>query len=99
MSERLMFVRQLESRVRARLPTECQKYNTRCGALPRKREPKTTSAQAARSVTLRQHRSGDIGWVVARHGELYAREYGWDSTMEGLVAEIAGRFLTHLDAA
>jgi hypothetical protein len=30
---------------------------------------------------------------------LYSREYGWDSTFEGLVAEIAGRFLTHFDAA
>jgi len=44
MSERLMLVRQLESKVRARLPTECQKYKTRCGAPPRKREPNTTSA-------------------------------------------------------
>ena len=26
--------------MRARLPTECQKYKTRCGAPPRKREPK-----------------------------------------------------------
>jgi GNAT superfamily N-acetyltransferase len=56
-------------------------------------------APAAKTVTLRPHGVGDIGWVVARHGELYAREYGWDSTFEGLVAEIAGRFLTHFDAA
>lgn len=35
--------------------------------------------------------------MVARHGELYAQEYGWDSTFEGLVAEIAGKFLTHFD--
>jgi DNA-binding MarR family transcriptional regulator/N-acetylglutamate synthase-like GNAT family acetyltransferase len=55
--------------------------------------------QAPRTVTLRTHRAGDIGWVVERHGELYAREYGWDSTMEGLVAEIAGRFLTRFDPA
>jgi N-acetylglutamate synthase-like GNAT family acetyltransferase len=48
-------------------------------------------------VTLRTHRAGDIGWVVARHGELYTQEWGWDSTFEGFVAEIAGRFLTHFD--
>jgi DNA-binding MarR family transcriptional regulator/GNAT superfamily N-acetyltransferase len=52
---------------------------------------------AGKTVTVRTHRPGDIGWVVARHGELYAQEYGWDATFEGLVAEIAGKFLTHFD--
>jgi DNA-binding MarR family transcriptional regulator/GNAT superfamily N-acetyltransferase len=46
---------------------------------------------------VRAHRPGDIGWVIARHGELYTQEYQWDSTFEGLVAEIAGGFLTHFD--
>jgi DNA-binding MarR family transcriptional regulator/N-acetylglutamate synthase-like GNAT family acetyltransferase len=46
---------------------------------------------------LRTHRAGDIGWVVARHGELYAQEYQFDSSFEGLVAEIAGAFLRHFD--
>lgn len=50
-----------------------------------------------RTVVLRTHRPGDIGWVVTRHGELYAQEYNWDSTFEGFVAEIAGKFLTHFD--
>lgn len=46
---------------------------------------------------VRTHRPGDIGWVVARHGELYVQEYRWDSSFEGFVAEIAGKFLTHFD--
>jgi DNA-binding MarR family transcriptional regulator/predicted N-acetyltransferase YhbS len=42
---------------------------------------------------LRPHRAGDIGWITARHGVLYAREYGWDAQFEALVAEVAAKFL------
>jgi DNA-binding MarR family transcriptional regulator/N-acetylglutamate synthase-like GNAT family acetyltransferase len=46
---------------------------------------------------LRQHRPGDIGWVVARHGALYAEEYGLDARFEALVAQVAGEFLARHD--
>ncbi len=46
---------------------------------------------------VRTHQPGDIGWVVARHGELYTQEYQWDSSFEGLVGKIAGEFLMHFD--
>jgi GNAT superfamily N-acetyltransferase len=48
--------------------------------------------------TLRTHQPGDIGWAIARHGELYAQEYQWDPSFEGFVAEIAGAFLRNFDA-
>jgi DNA-binding MarR family transcriptional regulator/GNAT superfamily N-acetyltransferase len=46
---------------------------------------------------LRPHQPGDIGWVVHRHGALYAQEYGWDGTFEALVAEVAAAFIRNYD--
>jgi len=48
---------------------------------------------------LRGPRPGDMGWVVQSHGSLYASEYGFDSSFEGLVAEIAAKFLASFDAS
>jgi DNA-binding MarR family transcriptional regulator/N-acetylglutamate synthase-like GNAT family acetyltransferase len=48
-------------------------------------------------IRFRSHRPGDMGWVIARHGELYAAQFGWNEQFEALVAGIAAEFLHKLD--
>lgn len=52
---------------------------------------------AAGPYVLRDPRAGDYGWVVQRHGAIYAEEYGWNEEFEGLVAGIVGKFIEHHD--
>jgi DNA-binding MarR family transcriptional regulator/GNAT superfamily N-acetyltransferase len=57
------------------------------------------SGPSPRPAILRGPRPGDMGWVVQSHGSLYAREYGFDSSFESLVAGISAKFLASFDAS
>ena len=54
-------------------------------------------AQRPVPYVLRAHRPGDMGWVIQRHGEIYAREWGYTAAFEALVARICADFLDHFD--
>jgi GNAT superfamily N-acetyltransferase len=57
------------------------------------------SANATRTVVLRDPRPGDMGWVVMQHGEIYSREYRFTDEFEALVADIAAKYIRNFDPA
>jgi DNA-binding MarR family transcriptional regulator/ribosomal protein S18 acetylase RimI-like enzyme len=62
-------------------------------------EPQGKPDAAQRSYVLRPPRTGEMGWVVARHAALYAQEYGWGVRFEGLCAEIVAQMIASHDPA
>lgn len=55
------------------------------------------SAAPSPPVVIRPHRIGDMGWLIEAQAVAYAREYGWNDKFEGLVAEVAGRFIANFN--
>lgn len=50
-------------------------------------------------VVIRPHRPGDWGWIISKHGSVYAEEYGWDGTFEAFVAGVAKEIIDGFDPA
>lgn len=73
---------------RERLVAAIRTIESVLGASPAPREP----------YLLRTHQPGDLGWIVSRHGALYAQEYGWDERIEALAAEVVANFIRHFDS-
>ena len=81
-------VQQLPESGQRRLVTALQTVETLLTD-PAQREP----------FVLRTHRPGDMGWIISRHGALYAEEYGWNLEFEALVAKIAAKFIRKYNPA
>lgn len=80
---------QLSPQQRSQLVASMQKIEHVLGGTP----------PSAAPYLLRPHQPGDMGWVVYRHGAIYAGEYGYSEEFEALVAEIAAHFLRNFDPA
>jgi DNA-binding MarR family transcriptional regulator/GNAT superfamily N-acetyltransferase len=65
------------------------------GTIERLLAPEAPAKQA--SYLLRPHQPGDIGWVVHRHGAIYASEWGYNEEFEALVARIVADFIDNFD--
>ena len=68
-------------------------------AIAAMRDLRTALEPAVRHFVIREPEPGDLGWLVERHGAVYAREYGWDQSFERLVASIVADFNPETDRA
>jgi GNAT superfamily N-acetyltransferase len=50
------------------------------------------------TITFRQHRPGDMGWIVHRQAVLYHESFGWNEELEALMAQITADFIRNLDS-
>jgi GNAT superfamily N-acetyltransferase len=51
------------------------------------------------TITLRDPKPGDLGFVVHQQAALYAKEYGWDWTFEALISKIVADFICEFNPA
>jgi DNA-binding MarR family transcriptional regulator/GNAT superfamily N-acetyltransferase len=59
--------------------------------------PGSRPRDAGPAYVLRTHQAGDMGWIVHRHGAIYAAEWRYDGRFEALVARICADFIDDFD--
>lgn len=91
--------RSREEAARLLTPLAPDQRHALMGALARVQSLLDPTVAAHRTAVLRDVRAGDMGWVVQQHGEIYAREYGWNSEFEALVADIVAGMIRRHDPA
>jgi len=92
-----VMLRALSSTERVHVVDAMQRIQTSLGSPGSLSSPSGENAPATRPYTLRQHRAGDMGWIVSRQAALYADEYGWTTEYEALAAAIVSQFLEKFD--
>src|SRR4029079_19035082 len=72
----------------------------RCSPPDEGRGAMTSAPDGTSDVVIRElGRPGDLGWVVQAHGEVFADEFGWDTSFEALVAKIVADYAADHDDA
>jgi DNA-binding MarR family transcriptional regulator/GNAT superfamily N-acetyltransferase len=82
----------LDAAEQARLIAAMTTIETLLGGEAEPKAPNAPSGHSSRSYHLRAPVPGDFGWIVKRHGEIYAQEYRWTEPFEGLCAQIVAGF-------
>lgn len=85
--------RQVGARLGSLEPEERERLVSAMGTIQRVLEPRDPTP----AIAVRAPGAGDYGWIVERHGAIYAQEFGWDETFEALVARIVGEFAASRD--
>src|SRR5438876_5073145 len=80
-------LRALRARDQIRLVDSMHAIEGVLGAQPEQKVP----------YLLRPHRPGDMGWVVSRHGALYAQVYGWGESLQAMAAGTVRKFKEYYD--
>ena len=92
-------VAELDGRTRAEVSSMLGRLSDEGGSrlVAAMRSVEDLLGQKTEKIVLREHRPGDMGWVVERHAALYYEQDGWGAAFEALIAEIVRDFLKNFD--